>query len=218
MNIDSVKTLFAAVTVVRTKKGAGHVIVTSSDELRSVSLYRCDKASTCGQCVGLQDPYCAWDVREDKCVGAQSWAKGSQGAFLQSVPTGRHDQCPGGEAPLAPEAAMDHTRMLGTVINQVTGGPATKQQTEARGQGASSQSSGSGTSLVDSENPAIEASVVLFSLETLIITVSAGAVAALVVGFVTGITLIFLKDISCNISLSCFVQSPCLLISCEVVY
>jgi len=68
----------------------------------------------------------------------------------------------------------------------VTGGPATKQQSEARGQGASGQSSGSGTSLVDSENPAIEASVVLFSLETLIITVSAGAVAALVVGFVTG--------------------------------
>ena len=32
----------------------------------------------------------------------------------------------------------------------------------------------------------MEASVVLFSLETLIITVSAGAVAALVVGFVTG--------------------------------
>ena len=178
------KLCVAAVTVVRTKKGAGHVIVTSSDELRSVSLFRCDKARTCGQCVGLQDPYCAWEVREDKCVGAQSWAKGSQGAFLQSVPTGRHDQCPGGEAPLAP--ALDHTRMQGTVINQVTGGPATKQQSEARGQGASGQSSGSGTSLVDSENPAIEASVVLFSLETLIITVSAGAVAALVVGFVTG--------------------------------
>ena len=32
----------------------------------------------------------------------------------------------------------------------------------------------------------IEASQALFSLETLIITVSAGAVAALVVGFVTG--------------------------------
>ena len=36
------------------------------------------------------------------------------------------------------------------------------------------------------DSPTVEASVVLFSLETLIITVSAGAVAALVVGFVTG--------------------------------
>ena len=203
-------------TVVRTKKGAGHVIVTSSDELRSVSLYRCDKARTCGQCVGLQDPYCAWDTREDTCTGAQSWPKGSQGAFLQSVPTGRHDQCPGGEEPLAPVPAMDHTRMLGTVINQVTGGPSTKQQSEARGQGGSGQRSGSGpgTSLVDSENPTIEASVVLFSLETLIITVSAGAVAALVVGFVTGNN--YFKTICC-LFFDFFVLSSCLLISCEVV-
>ena len=36
------------------------------------------------------------------------------------------------------------------------------------------------------DRPTVEASVVLFGLETLIITVSAGAVAALVVGFVTG--------------------------------
>ena len=40
--------------------------------------------------------------------------------------------------------------------------------------------------LFRSDSPTVEASVVLFSLETLIITVSAGAVAALVVGFVTG--------------------------------
>ena len=40
------------------------------------------------------------------------------------------------------------------------------------------------------DSPTVEASVVLFSLETLIITVSAGAVAALVVGFVTGPSLI----------------------------
>ena len=173
-------------TVVRTKKGAGHVILTSSDELRSVALYRCDKARTCGQCVGLQDPYCAWDVREDKCKGAQSWAKGSQAAFLQSVPTGRHAQCPGGEEALAPVPALDHSRLLGTVINQVTGGPSTKEQSEARGAGGQRADSGPGSSLVDSETPTIEASVVLFSLETLIITVSAGAVAALVVGFVTG--------------------------------
>ena len=40
--------------------------------------------------------------------------------------------------------------------------------------------------LLRPDSPTVEASVVLFSLETLIITVSAGAVAALVVGFVTG--------------------------------
>ena len=198
-----------AVTVVRTKKGAGHVIVTSSEEMRSVSLYRCDKARTCSQCVGLQDPYCAWEVREARCSGAQSWAKGSHAAFLQSVPTGRHPECPGGEA-----MVPDNTRELGTVINQVTREPATREQSEARGGG---ERSGPGTSLVDSENPTIEASVVLFSLETLIITVSAGAVAALVVGFVTGNNK-NLVSFSLSTSTTFFVLNSCLLISCKVAY
>ena len=107
-------------TVVNTKKGSGHVIVTSADEMRSVALYRCDKARTCVECVALQDPYCAWDVREDKCAGAQSWPKGSQGAFLQSVPTGRHPECPGGqELPPIPQTRGDQPQRMGTVINQV---------------------------------------------------------------------------------------------------
>ena len=47
---------FFPVQVVSTKKGAGHVLVTSAEEMRSVALYRCDKATTCGECVALQDP------------------------------------------------------------------------------------------------------------------------------------------------------------------
>ena len=45
-----------------------------------------------------------------------------------------------------------------------------------------------GQTIIDDDFPfqVVETSQVLFSLETLIITVSAGAVAALVVGFVTG--------------------------------
>ena len=96
------------VTVVNSKKGAGHVVVTSAVEMKSVSLYRCDKARTCVECVALQDPYCAWSVREDTCSGAQSWSKGSQSDFLQSVHTGRHSECPGGQSlpPTAPTGNM----------------------------------------------------------------------------------------------------------------
>ena len=49
-------TTFFPVQVVSTKKGAGHVLVTSAEEMRSVALYRCDKATTCGECVALHDP------------------------------------------------------------------------------------------------------------------------------------------------------------------
>ena len=44
------------VKVVNTKKGAGHVVLVSSEEVRSFPLFRCDKANTCTQCVALQVP------------------------------------------------------------------------------------------------------------------------------------------------------------------
>merc|ERR1711892_1151661 len=101
-----------------TEKGDGHVVVTGAEEIKSFPLYRCEKAKNCNDCVALQDPYCAWDVRGEKCEGAQSWAIGSQTAFLQSVPTGRHSSCPGGEA-VSPVPTSKEQLRMGTVINQV---------------------------------------------------------------------------------------------------
>ena len=140
---------------------------------------RCEKARSCVECVALQDPHCAWSVREDKCLGAQAWSRGSQGDFLQSVPTGQHAQCPPGATLSSPSS---DTR-LGSVINQVR---QVDSKSDSPQQQHDNNQRSSGNSLTSSDDPTIEASVVLFSLETLIITVSAGAVAALVVGFVTG--------------------------------
>jgi len=174
--IEVISSSIKSVTVINTKKGKGHVLVTSAAEIKSFPLYRCEKAKNCNDCVALQDPYCAWDVREEMCEGAQSWAKGSQAAFLQSIPTGRHSACPGGEAvPTVPTSKQQ--LKMGTVINQVDQQLSKSEKKEQRKEGASN---------VQIDHPTVEASVVLFSLETLIITVSAGAVAALVVGFVTG--------------------------------
>jgi len=168
--------LIKSVTVVRTAKGSGHVLVTTADQIRSFALFRCDKARSCGQCVALQDPYCAWDPREELCRGSQSWSPDTQTTFLQAVPTGRHPGCGSGPIPTKPSTGQ----RLGTVINQVSaGGDDDIGLVEKRGGGL-------GGNLRRPDSPTVEASVVLFSLETLIITVSAGAVAALVVGFVTG--------------------------------
>ena len=128
--------------------------------------------------MALQDPYCAWDTREETCRGAQAWAKGSQSAFLQSVPTGQHVGCGSGIPPTAPSSGQ--RLQMGTVINQVVN----KAELEG-GDGQSVEKRGHGLHK-GFDRPTVEVSVVLFSLETLIITVSAGAVAALVVGFVTG--------------------------------
>ena len=180
--IEVISSSIKSVTVINTKKGKGHVLVTAAAEIKSFPLYRCEKAKSCNDCVALQDPYCAWDVREQMCEGAQSWAKGSQAAFLQSIPTGRHSSCPGGDALPTVPTSKEQLKM-GTVINQVDQQLSKSEKKEQRKEG---------TSNVQVDHPTVEASVVLFSLETLIITVSAGAVAALVVGFVTGMVHHFL--------------------------
>lgn len=49
------------------RKSLGRLAVMSHTELRSVAVQRCDRATNCGDCVALQDPYCAWDVRASRC-------------------------------------------------------------------------------------------------------------------------------------------------------
>ena len=86
----------------------------------------------------LQDPYCAWDTREELCRGSQTWSPDTQTTFLQvsfcswvnredkmcykrsptnvqAVPTGRHPGCGAGPVPTKPSSG----HQLGTVINQV---------------------------------------------------------------------------------------------------
>ena len=70
------------------------ILVSSQSEIVAMKLQRCysDKVSTCGECVKLRDPYCAWDKRKQKCVAVGSWTLGSN--LFQSVATGVHESCP----------------------------------------------------------------------------------------------------------------------------
>lgn len=54
-------------------------------------------ATTCSECVALQDPYCAWDKIAGKCRshGAPRWLE--ENYFYQNVATGQHAACPSGE-------------------------------------------------------------------------------------------------------------------------
>lgn len=46
----------------------------------------------CSDCIGLQDPYCAWEPKEKVCVAhAESNFKRN---FLQNVARGEHKACP----------------------------------------------------------------------------------------------------------------------------
>lgn len=168
------------VKVVSTKKGAGHVLVVSSEEVRSFPLFRCEKAASCTQCIALQDPYCAWDVRGEICRGAQSWAKGSQKSYLQAIAGGQHAGCPKTDPPPPSSSGVGGRSKLssaGTVVNQIH--PDMKSEKSERSDKEDHRRR-------ELNLPDRQAAPVLFTLETLIITVSAGAVAALVLGFVSG--------------------------------
>lgn len=189
------------------RKSLGRLAVMTEQEIRSFPVQRCDRASNCQECVALQDPYCAWDVRSSRC-GSGDWTANMASGFIQSIETGEHPHCPpfAGSTPLktgksglnfqgdsASEVlyAYEHfygRAPLGQIVNIVDDRliSAPGPSGNLAGNQGSTNSRPSGMGPVGPGVQVIEPSQVLFSLETLIITVSAGAVAALVVGFVTG--------------------------------
>uniref|UniRef100_A0A7E4W4D6 Sema domain-containing protein n=1 Tax=Panagrellus redivivus TaxID=6233 RepID=A0A7E4W4D6_PANRE len=67
------------------------LVVVSKDRVRRVPMHHCDKQVSCGQCVGLRDPHCAWDTVNLHCAHSDDWSSGS---WIQNVVTGRSSQCP----------------------------------------------------------------------------------------------------------------------------
>ncbi len=95
--------VFPAGTIIRDLRvmGSGHegrkslaqLAAMSAREVRAFPVQRCNRASSCMECVALQDPYCAWEVRSARCSSGD-WTKNMAGTFLQAVPTGTHKRCP----------------------------------------------------------------------------------------------------------------------------
>nr|BDT61929.1 MAG: semaphorin-1A-like protein [Penaeus monodon majanivirus A] len=70
----------------------GRLIITTTDEVKSIDVQRCDRATSCKSCVGLRDPYCGWDVHERKCVKISSSSNTGESMVLQYI-SGDHYQC-----------------------------------------------------------------------------------------------------------------------------
>eukprot|EP00096_Caligus_rogercresseyi_P008854 TRINITY_DN2875_c0_g2_i2.p1 TRINITY_DN2875_c0_g2~~TRINITY_DN2875_c0_g2_i2.p1 ORF type:complete len:852 (-),score=235.20 TRINITY_DN2875_c0_g2_i2:775-3330(-) len=158
-------------------RSLGKLVIMSDDEVRSFPVQRCDRAASCPECVALRDPYCAWDVRSARC-GSGDWTQNMASSFIQSVSTGEHSHCLAEGSPSSRILEDDPLRPVGLVINIVNREKSSlSSKPEAPDRTVSQQGPGVQVS---------ESNTVLFSLETLVITVSAGAVAALVVGFVIG--------------------------------
>ncbi|XP_037074531.1 semaphorin-1A-like [Pollicipes pollicipes] len=86
---------FAQLHISRT--GEPRLVASSDSAVIGLPLHRCytDKITVCGDCVALQDPYCAWDLRRQRCsfVDPQRYT-GPE--FVQNVRDGASRQCPEG--------------------------------------------------------------------------------------------------------------------------
>jgi semaphorin 6 len=70
------------------------LLVVSSSEIQAIPLHKCQaRASTCGTCVKLQDPYCAWDIARQLCTSSRSrfWNRDN---FVQNIEEGWDNRCP----------------------------------------------------------------------------------------------------------------------------
>lgn len=74
----------------------GRLVVIADSQVQALRLHRCysDRILSCGECVALQDPYCAWDKVEGKCRALVGPAASDASRFLQSVASGIHTSCP----------------------------------------------------------------------------------------------------------------------------
>lgn len=80
------------------------LVAVSLDEIKSVRLHHC-KAKTCGECVQLQDPYCSFDLQQQKCTSSRSryWNREN---YVQNVEQGWDPRCPDGRPGLIPDPSM----------------------------------------------------------------------------------------------------------------
>ncbi|XP_022703345.1 semaphorin-1A-like [Varroa jacobsoni] len=66
------------------------LIVVSNSEIQGVPLFHCQRAQNCGDCVRLQDPYCAWSLDERKCT--HNWRR-DRHSSVQSIEHGWDERC-----------------------------------------------------------------------------------------------------------------------------
>jgi len=71
------------------------VVVLSKHEVKSLPVARCHSTNiqSCGDCVAIQDPYCAWNVKKQRCLSLHG-SEDDSSSLLQNIGKGHHPGCP----------------------------------------------------------------------------------------------------------------------------
>ncbi|BES90255.1 Sema [Nesidiocoris tenuis] len=148
------------------------LVIITNDEVQTIPLHRCSKILTCRECVGIQDPYCAWDTVTNACI-AHGDIIGSKQHLIQNVFRGVHTTC----------------QPSGHVVSAVAQHPYEKDDMDMDNKEGTicPKCSECNTNLCSSgENSVGQEKIVIYSADTLGMVVTTSVVATLVIGFVAG--------------------------------
>jgi semaphorin 6 len=185
------------IKVVRDEQGGrAKLVVLTKDQVVSVPLSRCSLvARSCGVCLALQDPYCAWSVHDGQCVSLENSDPDrlDSATYLQNVLTGKHEGC-GHDSSLDVQSDLAHSGVhLFLASNEDK-----EFQLPASGPVVKAPNNGE---LADGNDPTSETGFVPgltttplehhhhYSAEELSMAVATSCVCALVIGFMTGFLL-----------------------------
>ncbi|ODM90001.1 Semaphorin-1A, partial [Orchesella cincta] len=91
--------------------GSRRLLVVTETKAMIIRVDNCAKFSTCGKCVSIRDPHCAWNVDTEECVNADinaisNYDDGNKAIMmLQAINTGISAKCPLGEQDVSPSAS-----------------------------------------------------------------------------------------------------------------
>ncbi len=157
-------------------ESAPRLVALTANSVVSLPLARCRAADTCGSCVALRDPYCAWDAARGVCADTHGRERMDTVALAQSVTTGAHRKCK--EEETRQEEPSHSSVLLGDTNSRNSNKESDKNDDENRVR-----------TTTNLGLPSLVEDVAHYTAEELSMAVATSCVCALVVGFITGFLL-----------------------------
>ncbi|KAF0305032.1 Semaphorin-1A [Amphibalanus amphitrite] len=164
------------------------LVASSDSQMISLPVQRCysTKITVCGECVALQDPYCAWHLRRKRCVPVD-FERLSASELVQNVREGVSRHCPEGVTKAGQYGRnMDSLDSSGPAFGADQ--PLSFQSERGPRRHERPMSGDKGDSGNDGR-PSVSGPVAaddLFTAETLAVAVAITAIVALLLGFAAG--------------------------------
>ncbi|XP_065165255.1 semaphorin-1A-like isoform X2 [Atheta coriaria] len=174
------------ITQLKIAPGHGKVIVVGRDEVRLAEILHCNSMKSCGACVQLQDPHCAWNTKKLSCVSLDK-TRTLKRALIQDIYKGDESKCRTAGVPsTAPDSEeKKNPKIITNDIDKEI--ESTIQETKQIDPLLAVNDLNDCENEVDGHiNCAVKQRLVIYTAETLQMWVLGAAILCLLMGFISG--------------------------------